>query len=389
MKNFLYILPFLIAATAIVPESSLAQTSNIADLLHFTAVARDVSGTTIANTPVSVNVKIYTGNPANTGTLEYCEQVIDTTNAFGEFSLEFGTNPILLCQPYKQMSEVPWHSGNKWVDIRFQTGPSNPFIPIATFKLTSVPFSFATRTAERTIGIETTGAVTGQVLKYDGQNFRPEADQSGDGFPVGIIIAFGGPVSKVPTGWYLCNGDLKNRTTDAALFEIIGNFWGSGNGTTTFNLPDLRGQFLRGATSDPSLDPDVNSRTVSAAGLPKSEVGSKQGDATALPNNTFTGVTNTTGNHEHYLAHYTTDTGNVDGTLDSDETLSLTGSWNSTGKIMWGENCEYKLQGRKNVTANRGLTSTIGNHNHTVQITGNGDLETRPKNVYVNYIIKH
>lgn len=63
--------------------------------------------------------------------------------------------------------------------------------------------------------------------------------------PVGSISAFGG--SEAPSGWLLCQGQAVSRTTYAELFSIIGTSFGSGDGSTTFNVPDLRGEFLRGA----------------------------------------------------------------------------------------------------------------------------------------------
>lgn len=50
----------------------------------------------------------------------------------------------------------------------------------------------------------------------------------------------------VEAGWYACDGAAKSRTTDAALFAVIGEAFGAGNGATTFNLPDLRGRVPRG-----------------------------------------------------------------------------------------------------------------------------------------------
>ena len=52
---------------------------------------------------------------------------------------------------------------------------------------------------------------------------------------------FGGTV---PAGWYLCDGSLKSRTTDAPLFAAIGTTYGAGDGSTTFALPDCRGRVL-------------------------------------------------------------------------------------------------------------------------------------------------
>ena len=53
--------------------------------------------------------------------------------------------------------------------------------------------------------------------------------------------------SSAPTGWLLCDGTAVSRTTYAALFTIVGTTYGTGNGSTTFNLPDIRGRAPIGA----------------------------------------------------------------------------------------------------------------------------------------------
>jgi len=62
--------------------------------------------------------------------------------------------------------------------------------------------------------------------------------------PVGAVNTFA--MSSAPMGWLSCDGGAVSRTTYAALFAIVGTTYGSGNGSTTFNLPDLRGEFVRG-----------------------------------------------------------------------------------------------------------------------------------------------
>lgn len=61
---------------------------------------------------------------------------------------------------------------------------------------------------------------------------------------IGDIIAFYG--STAPEGTLVCNGAAISRTTYSELFGVIGTTAGAGDGSTTFNLPDLRGLFLRG-----------------------------------------------------------------------------------------------------------------------------------------------
>lgn len=63
--------------------------------------------------------------------------------------------------------------------------------------------------------------------------------------PAGAVMAFA--MNSAPSGWLACNGSSVSRTTYAALFAAIGTTYGSGDGSTTFALPDLRGYFVRGS----------------------------------------------------------------------------------------------------------------------------------------------
>lgn len=72
--------------------------------------------------------------------------------------------------------------------------------------------------------------------------------------PVGSIVAMATRV--VPAGYLECNGNTVSRTTYADLFSKIGTTFGTGDGSTTFNLPDLRGEFIRGFDSGRGVDPN-------------------------------------------------------------------------------------------------------------------------------------
>lgn len=63
---------------------------------------------------------------------------------------------------------------------------------------------------------------------------------TGDTLPVGSIVPFGSDT--VPENWLLCDGSAVSRTEYAELFSVIGGNYGVGDGSTTFNLPDLRGR---------------------------------------------------------------------------------------------------------------------------------------------------
>lgn len=69
--------------------------------------------------------------------------------------------------------------------------------------------------------------------------------------PSGAISAYGG--NSAPTGWLICDGSAVNRTTYSSLYSAIGTTWGSGDGVTTFNIPDLRGRTIIGAGTGSGL----------------------------------------------------------------------------------------------------------------------------------------
>lgn len=77
-------------------------------------------------------------------------------------------------------------------------------------------------------------------------------------FPTGMIAYS----HEVPDGWLQCNGAAVSRTTYAALFAVIGTKYGSGNGSTTFNLPNIHHRFIEGTTSASEVGSTVE------AGLP-------------------------------------------------------------------------------------------------------------------------
>ena len=68
--------------------------------------------------------------------------------------------------------------------------------------------------------------------------------QRGSSVPPGAFVFFA--MNTAPTGWLKANGAAISRTTFSALFDAIGTTFGAGDGSTTFNLPDMRGEFPRG-----------------------------------------------------------------------------------------------------------------------------------------------
>ncbi len=85
--------------------------------------------------------------------------------------------------------------------------------------------------------------------------------------PVGSVMPYAGKASSVPEGWAVCNGAAMSSKSSPMLYQAIGTLWGNGNNdddeNTDFNLPDLRGLFLRGA-DDGSRDAYAHARIADA-----------------------------------------------------------------------------------------------------------------------------
>ena len=104
-------------------------------------------------------------------------------------------------------------------------------------------------TARTSLGLGTaavlnTGTSDGDVVVLDATGL-PAVDGSqltgiADSTPAGVLSPYAG--SSAPSGWLLCYGQAVSRTTYSALFAVVSTTYGVGDGSTTFNLPDLRGR---------------------------------------------------------------------------------------------------------------------------------------------------
>lgn len=96
------------------------------------------------------------------------------------------------------------------------------------------------------------------------------------GAPVGSIIAW--PDSSVPNHYLECDGREISRSDYSDLYGIIGTKYGVGDGSTTFEIPDFRGRFLRGWDHGAGVDPDASTRTDRGDGTTGDEIGTDQAD---------------------------------------------------------------------------------------------------------------
>lgn len=170
--------------------------------------------------------------------------------------------------------------------------------------------------------------------------------------PPGTIMAYAGDIGfggsrPVPVGWLLCDGTEKIRADYERLFHAIGDLWGAGNGSTTFNVPDLRSYFLRGVDAGAIRDPGLAGRT--AHGTNRVDApGSSQLDQ---------------------LTHHTHDAppGNA---------YVVTGGFHANTLPGYSSGPGLAFVGKGGAISSDARNQKAGE-------------ETRPMNVYVNYIIKY
>jgi microcystin-dependent protein len=153
--------------------------------------------------------------------------------------------------------------------------------------------------------------------------------------PTGGMIPYGGTAA--PSGWLLCDGSAVSRTTYADLFAALSTRFGAGNGTTTFNVPDMRGKFALGvATSGtgstlggsggtidhvhtgPAHTHDPGTLAVPSGGAHTHTTGAPSATTASVQNGA--GVTSPTDTHTHDIASSGAHTHTVTGATASSGT---------------------------------------------------------------------
>jgi len=227
------------------------------------------------------------------------------------------------------------------------------------------------------------------VLATQYNNLRADvAEVLKSSVPIGTVVMWSGSSINVPTGWKLCDGTAISRTTYSDLYTIQGNVFGSGDGSTTFNLPDMRDRFIVGAGSSYSSNSTggSNSHTLTTAEIPShnhtQNSHNHTGSSGTSGSHSHTGTTSTTGAHIHNV-YYSYSGG--------------TGSYRRLGHATSNSGSDNSAlsSGSHNHTL---TTSSGGDHSHTVavgstiatnQATGGGGAhENRPPYLGILFIIR-
>lgn len=175
----------------------------------------------------SMSLKIYDAATAATaGTQLYTETIGEVTvDANGVYSFQFGAAGI---------SEALAVGAEHWLELTVDGVAQS-----LRQKLLAVPFAMKSADNQELM-----------IL------FQTKIDSV---IPPGTVIAYAG--DSVPSGWLKCDGTAISRDDHSRLFQVVNTAHGIGNGSSTFNLPDYRGRFLRCIDGNTGRDPDVLSRT--------------------------------------------------------------------------------------------------------------------------------
>jgi len=328
---------------------------------------------------------LWTNDESQIGSTERPDTAVSIQVVNGGFSVSLGASPM------PPIPSTVFENVDVLLRAWFDDGRGNGVHQLTPDqKLTSAPYVYraldADHATEADHSLEADHAADATTLG----GFLPR-----ELMPAGAMMAYGGATA--PNGWLMCDGSVVNRATHADLFAAIGTAYGAGDGSTTFHLPDMRGRFARGVSGGSGGDPNAAQRTASnSGGNTGNAVGSLQQIATARPTTAFT--SNTTGNHSHSSgsagAHsHSTSSGGTHqhfggmradgGSTFSTEPENGTGA--SLGLLAIPEGGSH-THTTNTVISHTHSIGTTGNHSHS--ITGGGDSETRPVNVYVNWIIK-
>jgi microcystin-dependent protein len=211
--------------------------------------------------------------------------------------------------------------------------------------------------------------------------------------PTGAITAYG--AGSAPTGWLLCDGTAINRTTYATLFGIIGTTYGVGDGSTTFNIPNLQQRFPLG-------------KAASGTGATLGGTGGAIDHTHTSAAHTHTVASHTHGmaSHTHTAAHSHTlsDAGAAKVTYTSTDTFlgrTNTASWTYTGTtapdVPWAASSSTQSTGAGLVgstdsatptTSGPSSANTDGTALTTDSTTPGATGANNPPYLVVNYIIK-
>lgn len=328
MKKIIYLFAVLLLAFG-------ALRAEVPMMISLQGLLTDNEGEAIADGVYTINIALYGSEDAVNSFYSTDEDV----------EVRFGRYSALLDISQLNAEDL---DGEIWVGV---TAPGGEEMK-PRLLISSVPFSVRSALSDRstesghaekadTSGFARAAAKSDSSLYSGHARYSDTADFSRDTpseIPAGCIFPYAGKAGMIPEGWMLCDGAAMNSKKYPMLYQNMGAAWGDGSDDeddeTDFNLPDLRGMFLRGVDEGAGNDPDADARQACKAGGNSGDnIGSVQEDETGGP-----------------------------------------------GDNQWSF-------GRSSGMTVKSLT-VPNNEGSTVSYESSGGNETRPVNAYVYYIIK-
>lgn len=217
--------------------------------------------------------------------------------------------------------------------------------------------------------------------------------------PAGLVAHFARATA--PTGWLKANGAAISRTAYADLFAAIGTTFGAGDGFNTFNLPDLRGEFLRGVDDGRGVD---GGRALGSAQLGANQSHSHSASSTNAGSHSHDGTAQSGGQHNHAATsgtagnhtHALNLVGYGYGGLPDQNRISTDNTGGSTNSITEGGSSigdagdhTHSISVGSAGSHDHSLSINAGGtHAHAITVNTSGEAESRPRNVALLACIK-
>ena len=255
MKQFISIITLCFLGTALFGQP---------EYFNYQGLLKDSNGDPLDSGAYTMEFSIY--DAPSDGTLIWGPFILDGVAAEGhgaQVQIINGQFNVILGPTDTGSRKLEESFGGNSAYVEMSVNGGDPILPRQ--RILSTPYAFS--------------ATTATTLEY-----LPPVQYRN---PAGMITPFAGTIDKIPEGWLLCDGTEYKADDYPELFDTIGTSWGGEQRVEDevpvdyFNVPDMRGLFLRGANnsrSDGFADPNADAR-LDAQGTPSEDAGTLQSDA--------------------------------------------------------------------------------------------------------------
>ena len=277
MKNSIFILTFFVFSLHLSGQNS-------GKGFNYQAVVRGSDGNIVPSKTVELRFSLLPGQEATQAS--WIETHSVTADALGTVCVTVGKG-IKTGGVAATFADVNFAAVHYWLKVEIREG--GDYRELCYSALASVPYA---EVAGNALTVDAVNALIEEAVRnaIEEANAATNAAILQASAQIGSIMPFAGEnTCKLPNGWVFCDGSPKPRVGEfAELFAVIGIAWGKADGVYLFHLPDLRGMFLRGVPGndpdnplpDKNKDEDVEKREeLKPGGNEGNNVGSYQPDA--------------------------------------------------------------------------------------------------------------